>query len=99
MEIMAQARDPLEELKAGSLSEFVGVPTEEAGGRRPSGMQPGGQPGRNRAPLGKGRGRGGPGRGRGDPGCVYVRPTTCDLLYRTAAWADVHDRSPAAVLA
>ena len=33
VEIMAQARDPLEELKAGSLSEFVGVTTEEAGSR------------------------------------------------------------------
>ena len=55
VEIMAQARDPLEELKAGSLAEFVGVTTEEAGGRRPSGMQPGGQPDRGRAPLGRGR--------------------------------------------
>ena len=66
VEIMAQARDPLEELKAGSLAEFVGVTTDEAGGRRPSGMQPGGQPGRGRAPLGKGRGRGGPNGTLGD---------------------------------
>ena len=68
VEIIAQARGPLDELKAGSLSEFVGVTTEEAGGRRPSGMQPGGQPGRGRLP-GRGRGRG---RGRGEAGSAYV---------------------------
>ena len=82
VEIMAQAREPLEELKAGSLSEFVGVTTEEAGGRRPSGMQPGGQPGRDRAPLGRGRGRG---RGRGESGGNLLKSRR-PLTSRTPGW-------------
>ena len=97
VEIMAQARDPLEELKAGSLAEFVGLTTtEEPGGRRPSGMQTGDQPGRGQPGRGRARTRHWRVGRRGRQRCI--RPSQ-SLLDRAAAWTDVFDWASAAVRA
>ena len=74
VEIMAQACDHLVELKAGALSEFVGLTTEEPSGRRPSGVKLGGQLGRSQP--GRGRGRG---KGRGGTSTAPPRGPTCSI--------------------